>query len=55
MLRPDLAAFFDRYASSVWSVTSDRATKACAIIDPVLDVAGNSGATATRHADRLLA
>jgi len=35
-------------------VVSDPATRRCAIIDPVLDFDGKSGATATHHADELL-
>ena len=55
MLRPDVAGFFDPRTFSVQYVVSDPATKACAIIDPVLDFDEKSGTTATRNADRLLA
>lgn len=54
MRRPDVAAFFDPRTWSVQYVVSDPATKACAIIDPVLDFDEKSGATATENADRLL-
>lgn len=52
---PDVAAFFDPRTSSVQYVVADPATRACAIIDPVLDYDETSGAIATRNADALLA
>lgn len=52
---PDVAGFFDPRTFSVQYVVSDRATKQCAIIDPVLDFDEKSGATATFSADALLA
>jgi glyoxylase-like metal-dependent hydrolase (beta-lactamase superfamily II) len=52
---PDVAGFFDPRTFSVQYVVSDPATKQCAIIDPVLDYDEKSGATATHHADELLA
>lgn len=51
---PDVAGFFDPRTFSVQYVVSDRATKQCAIIDPVLDFDEKSGATATFSADALL-
>ncbi|MCE3028114.1 MBL fold metallo-hydrolase [Salinicola sp. DM10] len=53
--RPDVAGFFDPRTFSVQYVVSDPATRHCAIIDPVLDYDEKSGATATHHADELLA
>lgn len=53
--RPDVAGFFDPRTFSVQYVVSDPATRHCAIIDPVLDFDEKSGATATHHADELLA
>ncbi|WP_251978847.1 MBL fold metallo-hydrolase [Salinicola avicenniae] len=53
--RPDVAGFFDPRTFSVQYVVSDPATKQCVIIDPVLDYDEKSGATATHHADELLA
>ena len=53
--RPDVAGFFDPRTFSVQYVVSDPATRRCAIIDPVLDFDEKSGATATHHADELLA
>ncbi|RUR34829.1 MBL fold metallo-hydrolase [Vreelandella andesensis] len=52
---PDVAGFFDPRTFSIQYVVSDPATKQCAIIDPVLDFDEKSGATATHHADELLA
>jgi len=52
---PDVAGFFDPGTSSVQYVVSDPATNKCAIIDPVYDFDEKSGATATHHADELLA
>ena len=53
--RPDVAGFFDERTFSIQYVVSDPATKACAIIDPVLDFDEKSGATKTESADRILA
>ncbi|CAM4307555.1 MBL fold metallo-hydrolase [Vreelandella rituensis] len=53
--QPDVAGFFDPRTSSVQYIVSDPATRQCAIIDPVLDYDEKSGATATHHADELLA
>ncbi|MBS9402934.1 MBL fold metallo-hydrolase [Halomonas sp. TRM85114] len=52
---PDVAGFFDPRTFSVQYVVSDPATSKCAIIDPVYDFDEKSGATATHHADELLA
>jgi len=52
---PNVAGFFDPRTFSVQYVVSDPETKQCAIIDPVLDYDEKSGATATHHADELLA
>lgn len=52
---PDVAGFYDPRTFSIQYVVSDPATKQCAIIDPVLDYDEKSGATATHHADELLA
>ncbi|MGH6807635.1 MAG: MBL fold metallo-hydrolase, partial [Ensifer adhaerens] len=54
MARPDIAAFFDPRTWSVQYVVSDPKTRACAIIDPVLDFDEKSGTIATANADRLL-
>lgn len=52
--RPEVFGFFDKRTSSIQYVVVDPRTKACAIVDPVLDFDEKSGATATRNADRLL-
>jgi glyoxylase-like metal-dependent hydrolase (beta-lactamase superfamily II) len=53
-LRPDVKAFYDPRTFSVQYVVSDPRTKACAIIDPVLDFDEKAGATATTSADAIL-
>ncbi|MBY3199589.1 MBL fold metallo-hydrolase [Rhizobium laguerreae] len=52
--RPDVAAFFDPRTFSIQYVVSDPRTKACAIIDPVLDFDEKSGSTTTHNAEMLL-
>ena len=52
--KPLVKGFFDKRTFSIQYVVTDPATKACAIIDPVLDYDEKSGATATRNADALL-
>ena len=51
---PDIAAFFDEATNSVSYLVSDPATRAAAVIDPVLDFDAASGTIATRSADRIL-
>lgn len=52
---PDIAAFFDEATNSVSYLVSDPATRAAAVIDPVLDFDPASGIIATHSADRILA
>lgn len=52
--QPEVAGFYDARSGSIQYVVSCKATKKCAIIDPVLDYDEKSGSTATRHADALL-
>lgn len=52
--RPEVTGFYEARTGSVQYVVADPATKACVIIDPVLDYDEKSGATATRHADEIL-
>ena len=52
---PDIAAFFDEATNSVSYLVSDPASRAAAVIDPVLDFDPASGTIATRSADRILA
>jgi glyoxylase-like metal-dependent hydrolase (beta-lactamase superfamily II) len=54
-VRPDVKGFFDPRTWSIQYVVSDPATRACAIIDPVLDFDEKSGATGTVNADEILA
>jgi len=51
---PDIAAFFDEATNSVSYLVSDPATRAAAVIDPVLDFDPASGTIATRSAERIL-
>src|SRR6218665_1891831 len=55
MAIPDVHGFYDERTGSIQYVVSDPATKACAIIDPVLDFEEKSGSTATKNADAILA
>ncbi len=54
-VKPDVKGFFDPRTWSIQYVVSDPATRACAIIDPVLDFDEKSGATGTVNADAILA
>lgn len=51
---PHVKGFYDARTGSIQYVVSDPATRACAIIDPVLDFDEKSGATATLNADAIL-
>jgi glyoxylase-like metal-dependent hydrolase (beta-lactamase superfamily II) len=53
--RPTVKGFFEERTCSVQYVVADPETRKCAVIDPVLDFDPNSGATATRSADEILA
>jgi glyoxylase-like metal-dependent hydrolase (beta-lactamase superfamily II) len=55
IVQTDVKGFFDPRTWSIQYVVSDPATKACAIIDPVLDFDEKSGATGTVNADAILA
>ena len=52
---PEVQAFFDARTSSLQYVVSDLKTRACAIIDPVLDYDEKSGSIATHNADAIMA
>lgn len=52
---PAVQAFFDPATSTVTYLVHDPATRAAAIIDPVLDFDAASGRTATHSADAILA
>lgn len=51
---PEVKAFFDPRTWSVQYVVSDRETRQCVIIDPVLDFDEKSGAIKTENADAIL-
>ncbi len=53
--KPDVQGFFDEATNTVSYVVSDPATKACAIIDSVLDFDAAAGRTHTTSADELIA
>lgn len=53
--RPIVKGFYEKRTGSIQYIVTDPDTKACAIIDPVLDFDPKSGATATTSADELLA
>lgn len=55
MKTPNIQSFFDDATFTVTHVVSDPATKACAIIDSVLDFEPNSGRTHTDSADAVIA
>lgn len=52
---PKVTGFHDPRTGSVQYVVTDPASRRCAIIDPVYDFDEKSGATATTHADQILA
>ena len=54
-MQPDVQAFFDRATSTASYLVSDPATKAAAIIDPVLDFEPKAARLSTASADRILA
>jgi glyoxylase-like metal-dependent hydrolase (beta-lactamase superfamily II) len=54
-MKPDVHAFFDEDTFTVSYVVGDPATKACAIVDSVLDFDPASGRTTKRSADAIVA
>lgn len=54
-MRPHIEAFFDEVTFTVTYLVADPATKAAAVIDPVLDYDPKAGRTATGSADKVLA
>jgi glyoxylase-like metal-dependent hydrolase (beta-lactamase superfamily II) len=52
--RPDVTGFFDKDTNTVSYVVVDPATKACAIIDPVMDLDYASGRISYASADKLI-
>ena len=55
MTAPVITAFFDEATNSVSYLVADPASRAAAVIDPVLDFDPSSGTVSTRSADRILA
>jgi glyoxylase-like metal-dependent hydrolase (beta-lactamase superfamily II) len=55
LARPDVTGFYEPRSGSIQYVVADPVTRACAIIDPVLDFDEKSGSVATRSADAILA
>jgi len=53
--KPDVISFFDEPTNTVTYVVADPETKACAIIDSVLDYNASSGRTSTESADEVIA
>lgn len=53
--RPEVAAFFDQATATVTYVVADPASRACAVIDPVLDYDARAGRITTAGADRIAA
>lgn len=53
--KPEVISFFDEPTNTVTYIVIDPQTKACAIIDSVLDYSANSGRTATDSADEVIA
>ncbi|OOY12379.1 MBL fold metallo-hydrolase [Thioclava marina] len=55
MIKPDVKAFFDTATFTVSYVVKDPGSKACAIVDSVLDFDYSSGRTDTKSADEVIA
>lgn len=53
--RPEVKGFFDEPTNTVSYVVSDPATKACAVIDSVLDYDAAAGRTSPKSADEIIA
>jgi len=53
--KPEVLAFFDPATSTVSYIVGDPETRACAVVDPVLDFDPKSGRTSTASADALIA
>ncbi len=53
--KPEVISFFDEPTNTVTYIVADPDTKACAIIDSVLDYDASSGRTSTESADEVIA
>ena len=53
-MKPDVEAFFDAATNTISYVVSDPKTKACAVVDSVMDIDYASGRITHDHADRIV-
>ncbi len=53
-MKPEVKAFFDGNTNTITYVVADPSSKACAVIDPVLDFEPASGRTSTSSADEVI-
>jgi glyoxylase-like metal-dependent hydrolase (beta-lactamase superfamily II) len=53
-MKPDVEAFFDAVTNTISYVISDPKTKACAVVDSVMDIDYASGRITHDHADRIV-
>ena len=53
-MKPDVDAFFDSGTNTISYVVSDPKTKACAVVDSVMDIDYASGRITHDHADRIV-
>ncbi|NIB45184.1 MBL fold metallo-hydrolase [Pseudomaricurvus alkylphenolicus] len=54
MNNPEVHSFFDTHTYTITHVVADPQSKACAVVDPVLNYEPNSGRTATRSIDDII-
>ncbi len=54
-VRPDVDAFFDEATNTISYIVSDPASKACAVIDSVMDIDYAAGRITSDHADKMIA
>ena len=54
-MKPDVEAFFDAATNTISYVIADPKTKACAVVDSVMDIDYGSGRITHDHADRIVA
>ncbi|MEM8878468.1 MAG: MBL fold metallo-hydrolase, partial [Pseudomonadota bacterium] len=52
---PDVRAFFEPVSNTISYVVSDPATRACAIVDSVMDIDYAAGRITSEHADEIIA
>ncbi|MGI9507181.1 MAG: MBL fold metallo-hydrolase, partial [Geminicoccaceae bacterium] len=54
-IKPDVTAFFDPKTNTISYVVQDPGSKACAVIDPVMDIDLAAGRITSEHADEIIA